>query len=111
MAQFNYRVKAPTGSVSEGVIDAPDLRAAMEKLRRQKYLIVDINEAKPKSLFGGLSFGKGIKSAELSLFSRQLSTLVSSGVPICRKWASWTALIVFASAWRTRSRGVAGSLS
>jgi type IV pilus assembly protein PilC len=82
MAHFNYRVKAPTGSVSEGVIDAPDLRAAMENLRRQKYLIVDINEAKPKSLFGGLNFGKGIKSGELSLFSRQLSTLVSSGVPI-----------------------------
>lgn len=82
MVHFNYRVKAPTGAVSEGAMDAPNIRTAMEKLRSQKYLIVEINEAKPKGLRGLLGFGKKVKSSDLSLFSRQLSTLVSSGVPI-----------------------------
>jgi type IV pilus assembly protein PilC len=82
MANFKYRVRAPSGAVSEGAMDAPDLRSAMDKLRNQKYVVVEINEAKSTSILSRLGFGKKVKSSELCLFSRQLSTLVSSGVPL-----------------------------
>lgn len=86
MAQFSYRVRNTSGGILEGVIDANDIRSAMDKLRSQRYTIIEINEQKTSSIIkvigSLLPFGKGVKSSELALFSRQLSTLVSSGVPI-----------------------------
>lgn len=85
MGQFNYKVKATSGGVSAGTLEAPDLRSAMEKLRIQKFIVLEINEVKNNglaALLNLLPFGKGIPSKDLTLFSRQLSTLVSSGVPI-----------------------------
>jgi len=86
VAQFSYRVRNTSGGILEGVIDANDIRSAMDKLRSQRYTIIEINEQKTSSIIkvigSLLPFGKGVKSSELALFSRQLSTLVSSGVPI-----------------------------
>lgn len=86
MGQFNYRVRTPAGSTTDGIIDAADLRSAMNKLKSQKYVIVEINEKK-SSILDNItnaikSIGTGVSSNDLVLFSRQLSTLVSSGVPI-----------------------------
>src|SRR3989339_325404 len=85
MGHFNYKVKTSSGGVTAGMIEAPDLRSAMEKLRVQKFIVLEINETKAGGLEGlkkFLPFGKGVPSKDLTLFSRQLSTLVSSGVPI-----------------------------
>ncbi|MBU0951798.1 MAG: type II secretion system F family protein [Elusimicrobia bacterium] len=85
MGQFNYKVKAPSGGISTGLLEASDLRMAMEKLHAQKFIVLEINEVKKRgltSLMNLLPFGKGVPAKDLCLFSRQLSTLVSSGVPI-----------------------------
>jgi len=86
MAQFTYKVKTPTGSIAEGVIEAPDKNAAASKLRAQKNVLIDISEARVnplKELLNKINPLKPkVKSKDLVLFSRQLSTLVSAGVPI-----------------------------
>lgn len=85
MVEFAYKVRAQNGSIMEGVIEAAEQRAAVDKLRGQKYIILEINEAQ-KGFFDQIIKGFGIKtkvkSKDLVLFSRQLSTLVSAGVPI-----------------------------
>ncbi|OGS22620.1 MAG: hypothetical protein A2252_03305 [Elusimicrobia bacterium RIFOXYA2_FULL_39_19] len=85
MAQFSYKIKAPSGNISTGTMESPDLRVAMDKLRAQRFVVLEINEKKAggfDALMNMLPFGKSIPSKELTLFSRQLSTLVTSGVPI-----------------------------
>ncbi|MFH1283227.1 MAG: type II secretion system F family protein [bacterium] len=86
MVEFAYRVRNTSGSVLSGVIEANEQRAAIDKLRGQKYIILEINEARKNPFDQFLDsvniFKKKVNSKDLVLFSRQLSTLVSAGVPI-----------------------------
>jgi type IV pilus assembly protein PilC len=86
MPQFAYKARFPNGSVSAGVIEAPDQRTANDRLRAQKLILMDLREAAASPLSAMLSkinpFKPKVTSKELVLFSRQLSTLVSAGVPI-----------------------------
>ncbi|MEF3280693.1 MAG: type II secretion system F family protein [Elusimicrobiota bacterium] len=74
---FLYKAKDPNGKILEGEIDANNQSEAISRLRAQKLSIVSINQSKQKKLKGG-----SVKSKDIVIFSRQLSTLVSSGVPI-----------------------------
>lgn len=88
MPSFTYKAKTAAGLVMEGIIDADEQRAAVEKLRGQKMVVLEIVEkAEPlidkfKAAVGWKKGKKDIPSKDLSLFSRQLSTLVGAGVPI-----------------------------
>ncbi|MBI3289030.1 MAG: type II secretion system F family protein [Elusimicrobia bacterium] len=88
MPAFTYKAKSAAGLVMVGTIDAEEQRAAVEKLRAQKLVVLEIVEktdsplTKIKAALGiGSKKGK-VTSKDLVLFSRQLSTLVSAGVPI-----------------------------
>lgn len=77
--------KNVSGKTIEGVVDAPAQRFASDKLRGQKLTVLSLNEVKA----GGDSFlakinpfKGGVGSKDLVIFSRQLATLVSAGVPI-----------------------------
>ena len=86
MPQFRYTARNPRGQTVEGTIDAPLQRAAVDRLRSQRFTVVAVNEVKEASGETGLAklnpFGKGVKNKDLVIFSRQLATLVSAGVPI-----------------------------
>ena len=88
MPAFTYKAKTSAGLVMEGTIDAEEQRAAVEKLRGQKMVVLEIAEKtmspvdKIKAAIGWKKGKKDIPSKDLSLFSRQLSTLVGAGVPI-----------------------------
>ena len=84
MPEFSYKAKLTTGSTTAGTIDAPDQRTAMDKLKSQNMIVMEINQSA-----GSLSsldklnpFRPKPKSKDIVLFSRQLSTLVSAGVPL-----------------------------
>lgn len=74
---FAYKVKDPAGKLLEGEVEASDERAASAKLRAQKFTVLSIEKTKAKKKKKGK-----VTSKEIVIFSRQLSTLVSSGVPI-----------------------------
>jgi len=86
MPQFSYKARSATGATVESVIDANDQRSAMDKLKSQKYIVLEIKEIKPNVLLNLLNKLNPIKPSasakELVLFSRQFSTLVNAGVPI-----------------------------
>ncbi|MDE2510255.1 MAG: type II secretion system F family protein, partial [Elusimicrobia bacterium] len=87
MPAFSYKAKTSAGLVMAGVIDADEQKSAVEKLRGQKYVVLEIKEKtegivdKIKALIAKSQKGH-VTSKDLVLFSRQLSTLVSAGVPI-----------------------------
>ncbi|MDD2805985.1 MAG: type II secretion system F family protein [Elusimicrobiales bacterium] len=76
---FAYKAKDPSGKAVEGNVEAADEKAAMARLRSQRLSVTEIKAGKgPKQ---GKKGGK-IDNKDVVIFSRQLSTLVSSGVPI-----------------------------
>ena len=87
MPVFNYKAKTSAGLVMEGLIDADEQRGAVDKLRAQKLVVLQIVEKrdgpldKIKAMIKARKKGE-VTSKDLVLFSRQLSTLVSAGVPI-----------------------------
>ncbi|MFI5350646.1 MAG: type II secretion system F family protein [Elusimicrobiota bacterium] len=87
MAVFTYKAKTTAGLVMQGTIDAAEQKGAVEKLRGQKLVVLEIFEKsdgpldKIKALIKANKKGK-VTSKDLVLFSRQLSTLVGAGVPI-----------------------------
>ncbi len=84
MAQFKYSARNTSGKTVEGVIEAPLQRSAADKLRTQRLTVVTLAEMKTgDSLLARYNpFKPGVKSKDLVIFSRQLATLVSAGVPI-----------------------------
>jgi hypothetical protein len=96
MPAFAYKARMLSGSTTEGTIDAADQRAAMDELRKQKLIPIEVNEssrALGEILAGINPFKPKVKSKELVLFSRQLSTLVSAGVPFVSRFViffTWT---------------------
>lgn len=86
MAQFTYKALSKNNQNVSGTIEAADRDAAMASLTHQGLhpLLVSEDASKKRSL--GLK--KHVKSSELVIFTRQLSTMISAGVPIARGLAT-----------------------
>lgn len=83
MATFQYSAQNSSGKVVSGTVEATSRDGAVAALSREKLRPISITEASK----GGMSFtigGKKVKSTDLVIFTRQLSTMVSAGVPLMR---------------------------
>jgi type IV pilus assembly protein PilC len=76
--QFTYKARERDGKPVEGVVEAADQRSAMTRLREQRLSVVEIKPKVSKSRF----FKPKVVNSDIVIFSRQLSTLVSAGIPI-----------------------------
>lgn len=91
MALFYYVAIDPKNNTKSGALEAIDRSGAIASLTRQNLKPISIKEGDgKKGVFGAADFfGKNkIKSDDLVLFTRQLSAMVSAGVPILRALAS-----------------------
>ncbi len=85
MAAFEYKALDAKGKTVKGVIEAETARSARQLLREKALVPVLIEETKAKekrAQSSGLSFQRGISTNELSLLTRQLSTLVTATMPL-----------------------------
>lgn len=86
MATFEFlAVNAKKESISS-TIEASDRLAAINAIKARELRLINIREKSSKTSskfsFGGRK--KGVKTDELVMFTRQLSAMVSAGVPILR---------------------------
>lgn len=82
--EFAYRVRNKNGELITGTLDAADKATAGSILRDQNYYIIEIKETTTPLrglLFSNL-WSRKVRARELSLFCRQLGTLIESGIPI-----------------------------
>jgi type II secretory pathway component PulF len=85
MPNFKYKVRDRNGQAITGVIDAPTLQVAGNRLYQQGYFPVMIEE---EGKTGSLDISniwkrfKKVKAEELIFFSQQLSTLYKAGLPL-----------------------------
>ena len=91
MPTFTYIASDNENRSVNGTIDAEDRPSAIAVLRKQRLSPITIHEGKgKKSGLGSLgSFGGNkVKSDDLVMFTRQLSAMVSAGVPLLRALSS-----------------------
>lgn len=82
MPQFNYIAIDNKSNSINSTIESPDRGSALASLTRQGLRPISIEPAKAKHSF---SFGGNkVKSEDLVMFTRQLSAMVSAGVPLLR---------------------------
>ncbi|RLD13948.1 MAG: type II secretion system F family protein [Caldiserica bacterium] len=106
MAHFQYNAIDPSGNNLTGTIEAGHLQEAVAKLKGMGYYVTNVAPAKGTVVARGkpsakkekgkakgkgkgmeisLSFGPAkIKSKELMIITRQLATLIGSGLPLLR---------------------------
>ena len=75
--QFAYKAKENSGKTVEGFVEAGDQKAAIARLREKKLSVTEIKPSAGKKKIRGK-----VHTPDVVIFSRQLSTLVSAGVPI-----------------------------
>lgn len=79
MPTYRYVAKENTGRTVSGMLEYSDKVLLIEALRKKGLVIISINEtARKKSMLGA----KKIKLEEIVIFSRQLATMVDSGIPL-----------------------------
>lgn len=82
MKTYRYKVSDKSGVTSSGVMEAVDDKQVANVLRSKGLLILSLGEEEtfnPESLLGRTSKPK---ADEITTFTRQLSTMVSAGLPL-----------------------------
>lgn len=82
MAQFNYTSLSADGHQVNGVVVAATREAAITNLRQQGAKPISVREVKIKK--AAISFKNKVKTKDLVVFSRELSTMITAGVPLPR---------------------------
>ncbi|MGC1177443.1 MAG: type II secretion system F family protein [Candidatus Saccharimonadales bacterium] len=87
--QFTYKATTKEGKTVSGSAEAVNKQALLATLRKQGVHPVLVEAGKGKSKASSL-FGpkKKVKLLDLVIFTRQLSTMISAGVPLARSLAA-----------------------
>jgi type IV pilus assembly protein PilC len=85
MVNFNFRALDPSGISSRGEIEGESKQAVAASLRAKGLIVLDIEEQKSAGDVGDLMGRfKRVKATQLTIASRQLSTMISSGMSLLR---------------------------
>src|SRR3990170_881033 len=86
MALFQYKAASRTGEVETGELDALDKAAAVERLQASGFIPIRIEPAQPaaKSYGDGLFSRRRIRQEQVGVLTRDLATLLRSGLPLDR---------------------------
>lgn len=83
MPTFAYVVKDKTGRTHSGTMEVESRNALIEQLWKQEFVVLSIDERAQNRANNLLKVGQPkVKSDQLVIFSRQLATMVDSGIPI-----------------------------
>ena len=84
MATYAFKALDLSGGPSKGEIEASDKQAVASQLRSRGLIVVDIEEQSPANAGDILARFKKIKADELVIATRQLATMVQSGMSLLR---------------------------
>ncbi len=91
MTVFSYRAADRRGQTIDGVMEAPDARAVVERLQRDAYFPIAIDAQDQRRRLLGLAWpeaGRGrVAGRDLVSLTQQLATLIEAGLPLDRALA------------------------
>jgi type IV pilus assembly protein PilC len=80
MPTFTYSARNLTGVIQQGEVELPTREEVVGYLRRQKLIPVKVEQKKAAGI--SLSFGTGIKTRDIVIFTRQFATMINAGLPL-----------------------------
>ena len=90
MAQFQYRATDLQGKIVEGLIEAGEERSVVQRLRERGLIPIRIGlgtaPSRAQRILGIPGFGRksAVRTKDLLVFTRELSTLLAAGMPLDR---------------------------
>lgn len=84
MPLYAYQVLNQRGVLTSGKLEAENEFLAAARLKRQGFTPLELKEAKVSGLQQVLALKKKVGSGELALFSRQMASMLSAGIPLTR---------------------------
>src|SRR5688500_8798343 len=80
MAMYSYTARSPSGDITQGEMDVKSREEVVSYLRKNRLVPVKVEEKKGTS--GGFSFGTGVQTRDIVIFTRQFATMINSGLPL-----------------------------
>lgn len=84
MSVYSYECVNKQGEIIKGQINAENLPASVERLKSMELTVIDLKEHQISRAKPFLTSEKRVTIGELSIFSRQLSAMISAGIPVTR---------------------------
>lgn len=85
---YSYRARDMGGNILKGSMEADSHGLVVQNLLRQNYVVIDIKEEKGQDAARqrevSFDFLKPVKTRDMAVFTRQLSTMIGAGMPIIR---------------------------
>jgi type IV pilus assembly protein PilC len=85
MAVFTYEARSTDGKKIDGSLKAADRNSAIDQIKKKNLTVVQLNEdtgiAAKRTLFGRPPRAK-VKTKDICILTRQLSTMISAGIPL-----------------------------
>lgn len=82
--KLHYKAATKEGKIIQGILDAKDINEAALYLRNKEYLPIQIRKQESNlNLLGALGIKK-VKTNEVVIFTRQMSSMLSSGLTLIR---------------------------
>ncbi|WP_077531398.1 type II secretion system inner membrane protein GspF [Vreelandella utahensis] len=82
MAAFEFRALDTRGKQKKGVLEADSARAVRQQLRDRGWAPLEVSPTRERQQRSGFTLGRGLSAADLALVTRQLATLIQSGIPV-----------------------------
>src|SRR5436190_17454348 len=84
MASYAFKAVDLAGAHTRGELEADDKQAVTQQLRAKGLIVLDIEEQKTTDLADYFGRFKKVKAQELTVATRQLATMISSGMSLLR---------------------------
>lgn len=79
MVEFTYTVVDKKGTTHTGLVEAPSTKQAATILHERGYTVINLE---PRKKGFEITFFKGVNIGALATFTRQLATMITSGLPL-----------------------------
>src|SRR5438874_3523259 len=87
MPVFVYRAADRRGQTIDGVMEAPDAHAVVERLQKDAYFPIRVAPHAERARWPGFAVSARVSQRDLLAFTQQLATLVEAGLPLDRALA------------------------
>jgi type II secretion system protein F len=84
MPVFTYRAADRRGQTIDGVMEAADARAVVERLRKEAYFPIKVAAQGERVALFSLGGGSRVRQRDLLAFTQMLATLFEAGLPLDR---------------------------